>query len=295
MLGLPAPLNDLFADPDVTDVLVNAGTEIWVERRGRLVPHGLLAPGEIDAALERILAPLGRRLDRLSPTVDARLDDGTRVCAVIAPIAIDGTCAAFRVLRHRTFGVADFVDRPSEITHLNSLVTERHNVLVSGATGSGKTSLVGALVSSAPDSQRIVVLEDTAELRVDHPHVIRLEARSATAEGRGHVSLDDLLRTSLRLRPDRLVVGEVRGAEALTLVNALNTGHAGSMSTIHANSASDAVRRLELLLQRSMPGVEHVTVRRLIDTAIDVVVHVERRSSGERRIVELREPESIAH
>lgn len=293
MFGLPSPLHELLDDPEVTDVLVNAGTEVWVERRGHLSPHGLLAPGELDAALERILAPLGRRLDRLSPTVDARLDDGTRICAVIPPIAVDGTCAAFRVLRHRSWEVSDFVDRPHDVERITALVTERSNVLVSGATGSGKTSLVGSLVSLVPHGQRVVVLEDTAELRIDHPHVIRLEARTATAEGRGLVTLDDLLRTSLRLRPDRLVVGEVRGPEAVTLVNALNTGHAGSLSTIHANSAADAIHRLELLLRRTMPGVDHTTVRRLVDTAIDVVVHVERRSNGTRRIVESVDPADV--
>lgn len=280
----PLPLRSLLDDPTVTDVLVNNGTDLWCERNGSLERVGSLAPGSIDVELERILAPLGRRLDRLHPIVDARLTDGTRVSAVVAPVAVHGTCVAYRLLRHRTFSFTDFSTKDVPGTELADLVHARRNVLVSGATGSGKTSLLGALIASVPIHERIVVLEDVHEVVAHHPHLVRLETRPPTADERGGVDLDDLLRAALRLRPDRLVVGEVRGVEALTLVNALNTGHLGSLATIHANTAHDALQRLALLVHRALPGVDARTIIRMVHSAIHVVVHLARDASGRRRI-----------
>lgn len=277
-------LRRLLDDPDVTDVLVNHGTELWCEKSGTLRRVGSLAPGEIDVELERILAPIGRRLDRLHPMVDARLEDGTRVSAVVAPVAVHGTCVAFRLLRHRCFTPNDFSSEVISADELLALVHERRNVLVSGATGSGKTSLLGALVTAISPDERVVILEDVHELVTSHPHLVRLETRLPTADERAGVDLDDLLRASLRLRPDRLVVGEVRGDEALTLVNALNTGHLGSLSTIHANNARDALQRLGLLLHRTLHGVDARTIESMVRTAVQVVVHLGRDSTGRRRV-----------
>ncbi|MFM8945298.1 MAG: CpaF family protein [Actinomycetota bacterium] len=282
---LPPLLEHLLTRPDVTDVLVNGGTDIWVEADGVLHRAGSLAPGEIEASLERVLAPLGRRLDRLSPSIDARLPDGTRICAVVPPIATDGPAVALRVLRHRRCDIADFVDDPLVEREVIDLVASRANILVSGATGAGKTTLIAAITDSIRHSERLIVLEDTKEIVTTHPHCLRLEARPPTPDGRGEVTLDDLLRTALRLRPDRLVLGEIRDREAITLLNALNTGHSGSLASIHANSAADARRRLELLVTRLVPGI--LTARELVTTAIDVVVHVTRGTDGRRRIVDI--------
>jgi len=281
---LPPLVEHLLQRSDISDVLVNNGTEVWAEANGDLVPAGHLEPGEIDASLERILAPIGRRLDRLSPSVDARLDDGTRVCAVISPISPAGTTVAFRVLRHRRCTIHDFTDDPLVQQCLADAIARRANVLVSGATGAGKTTLLGAFVDVVRHSDRIIILEDTQEIVVAHPHCVRLETRQPTADGIGAVTLDELLRTALRLRPDRLVIGEIRDREAVTMVNALNTGHSGSLSSVHANSAIDAIHRLELLVSRLMPGVDSPVVERLVHGAIDMVVHVERSEHGRRVI-----------
>lgn len=283
-MNLPPLVRDLLGDATVTDVLVNRGTDVWAERNGAITFEGRLHPGDLEAMFERVLASSGRRLDRLHPVVDTRLPDGTRVCGVIPPIAVDGACAAFRTLGRHVFTIDDFTSDAATRARLRDLVTSRRNVLVSGATGAGKTSLLSALVDAAEPDERIVVLEDTTELVLQHPHVLRLECRPSSAEGRGGVDLDTLLRTSLRLRPDRLVVGEIRGVEALTLVNALNTGHLGSLATIHANSAPDAIARLGLLLRRSLPGLDRSTVHDMVVAAIHTIVHVERTTDGVRRI-----------
>lgn len=277
-------LRVLLDDPDVTDVLVNNGVDLWCERRGRLERVGGLPPGVIDVELERILAPLGRRLDRLHPVVDARLHDGTRVSAIVSPVAVHGTCVAFRTLRTRRFDLADFASEHATADELSTLVRERRNVLVSGATGSGKTTLVGALMNDVSPDERVVVLEDVHEIVAAHPHLVRLETRPPTADERGGVDLDDLLRAALRLRPDRLVVGEVRGDEAITLVNALNTGHLGSIATIHANNAPDALHRLALLVHRVLPGVDAHTIVTMVRSAVDVVIHLGRDHSGRRSV-----------
>lgn len=290
---LPPQLNEHFSDSSVTDVLVNNSTEVWVERSGSLVRVEDLEPGQIEIALERILTPLGRRLDRLSPIVDARLPDGTRVCAVIHPIAVHGTTAAFRLFRQQTFPLIDFCDDSLQSLHdsLDELAQSQHNILITGATGSGKSCLVSSLVSRDEDqeqlSERIIVIEDTHELVISHPHAVRLESRVATAEGRGQVSLDDLLRSALRLRPDRLIVGEVRGVEALTLVQAMNTGHSRCLATMHANSALDGLHRLDLLTMQAAPGWTLQDARHMVNSAIDIVIHMSRRPYGKRCVIQI--------
>ena len=291
---LPPQLSEYFLDATVTDILINNATEVWVERSGTLVRVDDLQPGQIEIALERILTPLGRRLDRLSPIVDARLPDGTRMCAVIQPIAVHGTTAAFRLFRQQTFPLTDFCDdfhRDSLQELLRELSQSEHNILITGATGSGKSCLVSSLVSrdeeNAPTNERIVVIEDTHELVISHPHTVRLESRVATAEGRGQVSLDDLLRSALRLRPDRLIVGEVRGVEALTLVQAMNTGHSRCLATLHANSALDGLRRLDLLTMQAAPGWTLQDARHMVNSAIHIVIHMSRRPYGKRCVAHI--------
>jgi pilus assembly protein CpaF len=290
---LPPQLNEYFNDPTVTDILVNNATDVWVERSGQLVRGDDLQPGQIDIAIERILTPLGRRLDRLSPIVDARLPDGTRLCAVIHPIAVHGTTAAFRLFRQQTFPLIDFCDDSEHSLHeaLIELTQSRHNILITGATGSGKSCLISSLISHDAEHQelsdRIIVIEDTHELVISHPHVVRLESRVATAEGRGQVSLDDLLRSALRLRPDRLIVGEVRGVEALTLVQAMNTGHSRCLATLHANSAVDGLHRLDLLTMQAAPGWTLQDARHMVDSAIDIVIHMCRRPYGKRCVMQI--------
>lgn len=286
-IGLLLPsLRHHLEDETITDVLVNNETEVWVERTGHLQRVDDLPPGAIDAALERVLTPLGRRLDRLSPMVDARLDDGTRVCAVIAPIAVTGTCAAFRLFRRRHFEPGDFAPEestPHLIECLRRIDVSGANVLISGATGSGKTSLASTLIHRS-GSERTIILEDTREIVHHHEHALHLEARPATAEGRGSVSLDDLLRTAMRLRPDRIVVGEIRGPEALTLLHAMSTGHRRCLATIHANSAVDGLHRMEVLALQGLRGWTLRDVRSMVDAAVGYVIHMSRAPGGGRVI-----------
>lgn len=280
-------LEELLADPTVDEVLVNAGRDIWLERHGVLEPAGQLPPGRIDALVERILTPLGRRLDRSSPVVDARLPDGSRVCAVIAPVAVDGTCLCIRRFRVTPIPLEQFAP-PPVVELLGDLVHARCNVVVSGATSAGKTTLLNALAGLVPAGERLVTLEDTSELRLAGEHVVRLEARPSAPDGPPPVELQHLLRAALRLRPDRLVVGEVRGAEALDLLQALNTGHDGSLATVHANGTRDTVRRLTtLVLQGTAMPV--AAVEGLVHAAVDAVVHVERSSGGRRTITAIAE------
>ncbi len=304
---LPFELRQYWADPAVTDVLVNDDTEVWVERSGELQRGRDLRPGDIDTALQRVLTPLGRRLDRLSPMVDARLADGTRVCAVIEPIAVRGTCAAFRIFRPVPFELQDFAPHIGSTNTANTedsktaiswariahlLEESTANILVTGATGSGKSALLSTLASRSDPAQRIIVIEDTYELVIDHPNVVRLEVRDPTHEGRGAVGIDDLLRTALRLRPDRLVVGEVRGAEALTLVQAMSTGHRRCLATLHANSVLDGLHRLDVLTLSAASGWSMSDARALVNSAVDLVVHMQRSANGRRIISEVAQVDS---
>jgi len=288
MAGL-GPLDLLLADVEVTDVLVNGPGPVWVERAGRLaVTEVVLDRAQIDLLVERIVAPLGRRADPGSPVVDARLADGSRVHVVVPPLAIDGPCVTIRRFAARPIELEEAAAAPvAEL--LRWAIRARANVIVSGGTGSGKTTLLNALGREIPAGERIVTVEDAAELRFPSDHVVRLESRSASADGTGEVSCRDLVRSALRMRPDRLVVGEVRGPEALDMVQAMNTGHDGSLSTVHANSAEDALRRLETLILLAGVGLSLDAVRDHLAAAVDMVVHLARSADGGRRVVEVAE------
>jgi pilus assembly protein CpaF len=281
-------LDTYVRDDAVDEVLVNAGREIWIDRDGALQYVGLLDNESVDLLIERVLAPLGRRVDRSSPIVDARLADGARVCAVLPPIAVDGPVLSIRRFRQRVLPLDCFApDIGLEL--LRQLLRDRCNIVVSGATSSGKTSLVAALLAEVDPAQRLLVVEDTAELPLRHPHAVRLEARPSTVDGPDQVDLAQLVRTALRLRPDRIVVGEVRGDEVLALVQAMNTGHDGSMSTCHANGPTDALLRLESLVLQASPTWPLAAIRHQLARSIDVVVHVDRHADGCRRVVEIAE------
>ena len=291
MIGL-GPIELLLRDPEVTDVLVNGPGEVWVERAGRLelAPVSFRDIGAVVAAVERVISPLGLRLDRSSPSVDARLADGSRLHAVVPPAAVDGPLVA---VRRFTQAISDLDSleaagsaTTAQVDQLRQLVAGRRNLIVSGGTGAGKTTLLNLLAGEISAEERVVTIEDAAELALPG-HVVRLEAHPASADGAGGVSIRQLLRSALRLRPDRIVVGEVRGAEALDMVWALNTGHQGSLSTIHANSPKEALWRLETLAL-SEGAVAAEAVRRQIHAAIHFVVQVE-RLGGRRRIAAIEE------
>lgn len=293
LVGL-GPIEMLLRDPAVTDVLVNGPAEIWVEREGKLerVDARFSDPAAVVAAVERVISPLGLRLDRSSPTVDARLPDGSRLHAAVPPAAVDGPVVAVRRFTQTVPDLATLVEvgaaTPAQVERLVTLVGERRNLLVSGGTGAGKTTLLNLLAAEIPAGERVVTIEDAAELSLPG-HVVRLEAHPPNAEGMGGVTIRGLLRSALRLRPDRIIVGEVRGAEALDMIWALNTGHLGSLSTLHANSPAEALWRLETLAL-SDGGVAAEAVRRQISTAVHVVVQVE-RVGGSRRIAAIEEVE----
>jgi pilus assembly protein CpaF len=288
------PLEPLLADPTVTEVMLNGPGRAFVERAGRLEPVSLgLDATTIVRLVERVVGPLGLRLDRASPMVDARLADGSRLHAVIPPLAVDGPCVTIRRFGARAVPVADFGADGRAEAFLTWAVRAGWNVLVAGGTSAGKTTLLNALSAVIPADERVVTIEETAELRLAQPHVVRLEARSPNAEGAGGVAVRDLVRAALRLRPDRLVVGEVRGGEALDLLQALNTGHEGSLSTIHANGPADALSRLETLVLLAGSGLPLAAVRAQMGASLDVVVHVAGRADGARRIdaiAEIRAP-----
>jgi pilus assembly protein CpaF len=294
------PLEDLLADPSVEEVMVNGPDHVYVERAGRIEAVDVRFPDEEELrnAIERILAPLGRRIDELSPMVDARLADGSRVNVVIPPLAVDGPALSIRRFGAARPGPAELVERGSldlaQCELLDRAVAGRRSVLVSGGTGAGKTTLLNALSSFIDPAERIVTIEDAAELRLQQRHVVRLESRPANVEGKGEVSVRDLLRNALRMRPDRIVIGEVRGPEALDLLTALNTGHEGALSTVHANSAADALKRLETLALMADLGLPHEAIAEQVQRGVDLVVHVERRADGSRRVVEIAEVVRVA-
>lgn len=282
------PLDDLLADEDVREVMVNADREVWVERHGKLHKVNTLRDGEIMSIIERILLPLGRHIDRTSPIVDARLNDGSRVCAVIPPVGVDGAYLSIR--RFSVHHVApEAFGPPSTVNVLADIVRQRCNILVVGAASTGKTTLLNALCSFIDGIERIVTIEDIAELRLQTPHVVRLEARPASAQLDQNISLCELLQTALRLRPDRLIVGEVRGAEAIDMLMAMNTGHHGSLASCHANGPLDALRRLEALVLQHHPHWPIEILRQHIHLAIDVIIHVDRRPDGSRFIRDVAE------
>ncbi len=282
------PLEALLADDAVDEVLVNSGGDVWAEVDGRTRRAGHLDGADLTVVIERILAPLGRRLDRVNPIVDARLADGSRVCAVIPPVAADGPCLAVRRFRDRSLPLDAFCG-PEVAALVDHALQARSNVVVGGATSSGKTSLLNTVLCRTQPGERIVTIEDTAELLPRSDHLVRLEARPPTPDGLPAVTLEQLVRTAMRLRPDRLVVGEVRGAEVLGLVQALNTGHDGSWSTCHANGPLDVLHRLETLVLQAAPAWPLRAVRQHLARSIDVVIHVARTGLAARRIAEVAE------
>jgi pilus assembly protein CpaF len=294
VLGL-GPLEDLLSDPIVSEVMVVDRATIYVEKKGRLELTGQRFSSEdaLRSAIERIVTPLGRRIDESTPMVDARLKDGSRVNAIIPPLALRGPCLTIRKFSSRKLGVEDLIDFGSidarMAKFLQRAVIARRNILVSGGTGSGKTTLLNILSSAIPNDERIVTIEDAAELRLDQPHVVSLETRPPNMEGKGEYSIRDLVKNALRMRPDRIVVGECRGGEALDMLQAMNTGHDGSLTTTHANSPNEAIARLETLVL--MGGVDLPTraIREQIANSIHLVVQQQRFVDGTRKITSIAE------
>ena len=289
------PLEPLLADPSVDEVMVNGPDDVWVERRGLVerASASFASEAELRNAIERVLAPLGRRVDEASPMCDARLPDGSRVNVVVPPLAVDGACMTIRRFRPHGFSLGDLVANgtlPAAVAgFLAECVRARASVLVSGGTGSGKTTTLNALSGAIPDGERIVTVEDAAELALRQEHVVRLEARPPNVEGRGEVTIRALVRNALRMRPDRIVVGEVRGGEALDMLSALTTGHEGSLTTVHATSAAEALRRVETLALMAGVGLPHEAIRDQVGAAIELVVHQKRMPGGARLIATVAE------
>lgn len=294
VLGL-GPLEPLLADHSVSDILVNGHRSVYVERHGKLQQTDVRFRDDqhLLNIIDRIVSSLGRRIDESSPLVDARLKDGSRVNAIIPPLAIDGPSMSIRRFAVDLLNSESLVEMgtltPTIALMLKAIVRGRLNVLISGGTGSGKTTMLNVLSSFIPHSERIVTIEDSAELQLQQPHVVRLETRPSNIEGRGEVSQRELVRNSLRMRPDRIVIGEVRGAEALDMLTAMNTGHDGSLTTIHANTARDALGRVENMVSMTGATFPIKALRQQIASAIDVVIQLERQEDGTRRLVSVQE------
>ena len=293
-LGL-GPLEPLMHDPTVSDILINGYETVYVERRGRLEKanvrfHDL---DHLIGIVQRIAARVGRRIDESSPMVDARLPDGSRVNAIIRPLAIDGALVSIRRFSARPFVAGDLIARQSAtaemIEFLAGCVRARLNILVSGGTGSGKTTLLNMLSGYIPDGQRIATIEDAAELQLQQPHIARMETRPANLEGKGEVTTRELVRNALRMRPDRIIVGECRGSEAFDMLQAMSTGHDGSLTTIHANDSRDAISRLEMLVGMAAPELPMWFIHRQIASSIQIVVQTTRLHGGHRKITQISE------
>jgi pilus assembly protein CpaF len=294
VLGL-GPLEPFVRDPEVTEIMVNGWDSIYVERAGKLYWTGAKFhdDGQLRRTIDKIVAKVGRRIDESSPYCDARLPDGSRVNAIIPPLSIDGAALTIRKFSADPYQAEDLISfgtltRPV-VELLEACVRGRLNMLVSGGTGAGKTTTLNVLSSFLPDDERILTIEDAAELRLQQPHVVRLEYRPPNIEGKGEVSIRDLVRNSLRMRPDRIVVGEVRGGEALDMMQAMNTGHDGSISTIHCNSPRDALARLETMAMMTGMDIGIRAIREQISSALQVIVHQSRMKDGSRRITHVTE------
>ena len=289
------PLEPLLQDSSIDDILINNYNTVFVERRGKLerVDLAFKDNTHLRHIINRIVARVGRRIDESSPMVDARLPDGSRVNAIIPPLALDGPSMSIRRFKETPLNLDDLIQSGSitkeMLTLLQIAVKARMNIVVAGGTGAGKTTLLNTLSSFIPDGDRIITIEDAAELQLQQPHVVRLETRPANMEGRGQISQTDLLRNALRMRPDRIVVGEVRGAEALDMLQAMNTGHDGSITTVHSNSTRDAISRIETMVLMANANMMPVAINRQIASAVNLIVYVRRFSDGVRRVESISE------
>ncbi len=289
------PIEPLMQDPTISDILVNGSKEVYVERHGKLEPTRVIFRDDAHLlqVIDRIVSAVGRRVDESSPMVDARLPDGSRVNAIIPPLALDGPVLSIRRFAKDPFHMADLIEfgtlTPALAEILRASVQARLNILVSGGTGAGKTTMLNVLSNAIPNTERIVTIEDSAELQLQQEHVVRLETRPPNIEGQGAVSQRELLRNALRMRPDRIVVGEVRGAEVLDMLQAMNTGHDGSISTVHANSTRDALSRIETMVLMSGLSLPVRAMRDYVASALDLVIHVSRLSDGTRKVVRVTE------
>ncbi|MBR3086669.1 MAG: CpaF family protein, partial [Kiritimatiellae bacterium] len=289
------PLEDFLADDSISEIMVNGPDKVYVERRGRLelTQQTFLDDASVLAIIERIVSPIGRRIDESQPYVDARLPDGSRVNAIIPPLSLTGPCITIRKFSRTPLTAEDFVRfgtwTPDIASFLDVCVKMRKNIIVAGGTGSGKTTLLNLLGTFIPHSERIVTIEDAAELRLAQPHLVRLESRPPNIEGKGAVTIRDLVRNALRMRPDRIIVGECRGGEALDMLQAMNTGHDGSLTTVHANSPRDVVSRLETMVLMSGMDLPSRAIREQISSAVDLIVHEARFADGSRRITHVTE------
>ncbi|HET8579546.1 MAG TPA: CpaF family protein [Nitrospiraceae bacterium] len=294
VLGL-GPLEPLIADPTVNDILVNGPSKVYVERFGNLEPTEVRFRNDahLRKIIERIVSRVGRRIDESSPMVDARLVDGSRVNAIIPPLALDGSSLSIRKFSRDPLQLHDVIEKRSltpEIGELlQAIVQARLNVLIAGGTGTGKTTFLNILSGFIPDRERILTIEDAAELQLRQDHIVRLETRPANTEGKGEVTQRDLVRNALRMRPDRIIVGEVRGAEALDMLQAMNTGHDGSLTTVHANSPRDALTRLETMVAMAGMNLPTKALRHYLSSALDVIIHLMRMSDGTRKMTSLQE------
>ena len=285
------PIQEFLDDPSVTEIMVNSTESIYVERHGKIMDTGnrFYSAEHLRRLIERIAAQVGRRIDEASPMVDARLPDGSRINAIIAPLAVDGPVLTVRKFSRRALTVEDLVDIGTMTRQLadflQACVQGKVSILVSGGTGTGKTTLLNALSSFIPEGERIVSIEDSVELQLQQRHRIRLESRPANIEGKGLVTIRDLVRNALRMRPDRIVIGEVRGAEALDMLQAMNTGHEGSLTTLHANSPRDALARIETMVLMAGLDLPIQAVREQVSSGIDLIVQIERMIDGSRRVV----------
>lgn len=292
LFGL-GPLEPLLRDAGVSEIMVNGHDSVFVERDGRIesVGMGLESDSRVVEIARRVIGPLNLRLDETSPMVDARLPDGSRLNAVIPPLCLNGPTLTIRRFRSTPFTTDELVSCGSicreAASFLQNAVAGRANIIISGGTSSGKTTLLNVLSSCIPDSERLITIEDAAELRIEHPHVVSLESRPPSIEGRGEVTVRDLVRNALRMRPDRIIVGEVRGAEALDMLQAMNTGHPGSLGTAHANTPRDLLDRLETMVLMSGVRLDQEAVRRQVGSAVDLVVHTEREPGGSRVVAQI--------
>jgi pilus assembly protein CpaF len=294
LFGL-GPLEQLLKDRDISDILVNRHDQIYIERNGRLEETSIVFRDDrhLMQIIERIVSSVGRRIDESSPMVDARLQDGSRVNAIIPPLALDGPTLSIRRFRTDRLGAQDLVERVSltqpMLDFLHAAVASRLNIIVSGGTGAGKTTLLNILSSFVGDTERVVTIEDAAELMLRQRHVVRLETRPPNIEGKGQVRARDLVINALRMRPDRIIVGEVRGPEALDMLQAMNTGHDGSLTTVHANSPRDALYRLDTMVAMANLNIPERAVRQQVSSAVDLVVQVTRLADGSRRVTAVGE------